>query len=94
MRRGLAIPTKDIRDGDKARVLTAKERTLSKTHKPAGERKKSYKQLTSFHKNRVQIFETLKINVKSALKPVFSMILNDIFLLGISQFSPWTFFFP
>ena len=70
-RRGWAIPIKDICDGNKARVLTAKQRKLKKTHKPAGERKQSGKQLTSFHKNRVAILEKLEINVNSALKPVF-----------------------
>ena len=54
-RLGWAIPLKDVKNGDKARVLKPSELKLKGTHKPAGERDTTSTQLQTFHKNRIKI---------------------------------------
>ena len=68
-KRGKPIAVDNIFDGERAHILSAKERTLRPPHKPAGDMDNSnFEVLRKQYDNRVALLKELKLNVKRAHK--------------------------
>ena len=65
-KRGKHIPTKNVMEGSRAKVLTEKQRTLRKLHKEAGSlaNNNDFKVLRKQYEDRLKLLRELKYNLK------------------------------
>ena len=71
-RKGVALPQKQVKDGDKCGKRTEAQMILRKEHKKVTPPKESaYSILRKQRENRYQLLESMGIDVNSVMKPTF-----------------------
>ena len=69
-KKGIKVPSKNVREGNRSRRRTAKQLELAKMHKPAGPVAKiKFDRLLKQHDNRAKLLKKLKLDVKWYSEP-------------------------